>query len=128
MPEAVTAYKCKHCGTKFVRLTKYAVQQHEKWCYSLPQNQAICWDGCIHYTRGLKDDEGNYFPHYCSEHDTEMESMKMKVRRDSSNLPCSRSPLMPTECKDFDAGHPEHYDTAEYTEMIEKMLKDFEEA
>lgn len=111
MPEAVTAYKCKHCGSKFMRLTKRAVEEHEKWCYSLPQNQAICWHGCIHYKHHINLEGDGFCIHYCEKRETEMESMKMKVRRESRKLPGHRGPLMPMECQDFDDGYPESYNS-----------------
>lgn len=113
-----------------MRLTKRAVEEHEKWCYSLPQNQAICWHGCVHYQNRVTYEGDGYciHIHYCEKHETEMESMKMKVRRESRKITSCRGPIMPTECQDFDDGYPKHYDTAEYTEMFEKLFKDFEEA
>lgn len=103
MPQQVTAYKCQYCGTKYVRLTLHAVKQHEKWCYSRPENQPMCWDGCKHYENKVVDgDEVHY--HYCAKQGTPMESAKMRVRREAQKMSYACGPEMPKVCPDFDDG------------------------
>ncbi len=108
MPIEVTAYKCQYCGAKFYRLTKYAVEQHEKWCYSRPENSPKCWEGCVHY-EGFNRDSINAGGseliqregHVCSFDDEKyMASKKMVVRGTDKDMP-----QMPIgECVNYDCG------------------------
>lgn len=113
MPEQITAYKCRYCGARFVRIKKHAVERHEQYCQANPENVPACWQGgtCARYIPPetySPDDTGSIILrhyHYCSYLDCEMASKRMLARKNIISKHLLRAMPereMPRKCRHFE--------------------------
>ncbi len=108
MPEQITAYKCRYCGARFVRIKKHAVERHEQYCQENPENVPACWQRghCAHYEPPKVDDETGIIEryHFCAYREKEMASKRMLARKGIVGKKLLRAipeREMPRECRHF---------------------------
>ena len=108
----VTVYHCDHCKKKMFR--KHAMEKHEKWCASNPDNNKACSGCCFLQETTIEVDYGdNYFNEpvlkkvkafRCTKLDKLLYPLKVEARGLDKKFPetFDEQEPMPKECEHFD--------------------------